>query len=76
MYNSLHDLLRDEFSSVPGVKQDDTLNVRTLAAFLEVHPYTVWRWLKRGLPWKGAVTIINASEGRLTRNDLFPFLAG
>ena len=76
MTDTLPSFLLRHFGHVEDVDKDGALNVPALAVHLDVHPYTIWWWLKKGLPWKGAQTLLRASEGRFERNDLIPFLAG
>lgn len=75
MTQTLSSYLLDRFGHIEGVNKDGDLNVRALAQHLEVHPYTIWRWFKQGLSWKGA-TILMARNSGISREDILPFLRG
>ena len=75
MTQTLSSYLLDRFGHIEGVNKGGDLNVRALAQHLQVHPYTIWRWFKLGLSWKGA-TILMDNNSSVTREDILPFLRG
>ncbi len=79
----LHALLIDRLSHLPGLVDGGRISVATLAARIGRCRYTCYKWLHADqVSTAGARELIRLSatpeapDGRLTKEDLAPFLLG
>lgn len=71
----LHELLAKSLSHMDDLVRDGNVIPSKLASRIGFCRFTVYRWLgSNKISPKGAKSIIAISEGRLTANDLAPFL--
>lgn len=71
----LHELLAKSLSHMDDLVRDGNVIPSKLAGRIGFCRFTVYRWLgSNKISPKGAKSIIAISEGRLTANDLAPFL--
>ncbi len=68
-------LLKGLPQHVEGEGVNARLNPRRVAVALKVHKYTVYNWLNKDkLSREGASLLIAESNGKLTAEDLIPFV--
>lgn len=72
----LYTLLYDRLTHVDGIYTGGRLDARCLANKIKVHRYTVYRWLSGDLSVQGARKLIELSEGRISQEELTPFILG
>lgn len=53
------------------------LNITEMSRRLQRHKYTIYRWINTGrITQKGAKELIKATDGLVTKDDLFEFVMG
>lgn len=70
----LHRLLADRLDHIPGMVTDGEVNVHLLAGKVKRCRWTVYRWLHHDYCGRGGRDLIALSGGRISKEDMLPFL--
>lgn len=75
--SELHGLLVERLETVEGVVVEGKLVPSQLARKVGTVRYTIYRWLNTSrISPRGAAKLIELSKGRLTKEELAPFIIG